>query len=193
MPAKTQWNLTKMGFAPITKVDNKITAFGEIHVQIGAITAAITNDDSNSNRQAADGGVHYDGSGASSATIELTCAQFDSWYKKNVLGYFEDGGGLGRGKGEQKEVAFLGECSTDQGGKRFLFYDVTSSQINTTYQTNDVDGNYTFAEESVTLTAKMVELPNGDDRLYWECETGAEEYDGFWSEVFYVQSENPEP
>lgn len=190
---KTQWGLKKMGFSVLTKEEKKITAFGEIHVQVGAITCAVSNDDSNANRQAADDGIHYDGSGASTATIELTCAQFDRWFKTNVLGYFTDGGGLGRGKGEKKEVAFIGETNTDQGSKRFVFYDCTSSEISVTYQSNDVDGNYTFAEETVTLTGKLVELPNGSERLYHECEKGDAEYDTYWTEVFYVPATNSQP
>jgi hypothetical protein len=186
---KTQWGLKKMGFSLLTKADKKITAFGEIHVQVGAITVNITNDDSNNNRQAADDGIHFDGSGASTATIEITCAKFDKFYRTNILGWFEDGGGLGRGKGAKKEFCFLGETNTDQGSKRFLFYDCTSSDINESYQSNDVDGNYTFAEESVTLTAKMVELPSDIERLYWECENDAPEYAGFWSEVYYLEPE----
>jgi len=186
---KTQWGLKKMGFSKLTKANKAITAFGEIHVQIGAITVNITNDDSNANRQAADDGIHFDGSGASTATIEVTCAKFDKWFKTNILGYFEDGGGLGRGRGEKAEFCFIGETNTDQGSKRFLFYNCTSSDINESYQTNDVDGNYTFAEESVTLNAKIVELPSGLERLYWECESGAAEYDTFWNEVFYYEPE----
>lgn len=193
MAGKTQWNLTKMGFAPSTKANGAITEFEAIHVQLGAITCAITPNDSTGNRQAGDGGVFYNGGGASSYNIDLTCAKFDRWFKTNVLGMLEDGSGLGIGAGEKKSVAFLAEASTDQGGKRFVFYDVTSTPISTTYQTNDVDGNYTFAEESVTLTATIVELPNGESRVGWECETGDEDYEGFWTTVYYAPAESPEP
>jgi hypothetical protein len=52
---------------------------------------------------------------------------------------------------------------------------------------------YRFAEETVTLTGKLVELPNGSERLYHEFEKGDAEYDTYWTEVFYVPATNNQP
>lgn len=184
----TQWGIAKLGFALVEKTDGAITSFGDIHVMKGGINANMSSSDSDNNKQAADNGLHYDGSGAGNITCELQVAKFDRWFKKNALGFFEDGGGLGRGKGVKAEIATLVEVVTDQGGKRFVIYDGTSSDISVTFATTSVTGEITFSPETVTITGKLAELPNGTERSYFEIETGDEGYDTFWTDVYYPMS-----
>lgn len=180
----TQWGLAKCGFSSVTEVDGAITAFAAPHIQIGAITATISFPDNDNNKLAADNGVLFDGSG-SQVQVELTVSKFDKWFKKNVLGYYEDGGGLGIGRGSGNKVAFLAENCTDEGGERWVVYCCTSSKISVTHNTNAVNGDYSFATETVTLTGTLVKLPNDTERTYFECETGDAGYDDFWTAVYY--------
>lgn len=186
----TQWGLAKCGFSTITRTSGDISAFATPHVQVGAISANITFPDSDNNKLAADNGVIFDGSG-SQVQVELTVSKFDAWFKKNVLGYFEDGGGLGIGRGSGNEVAFLAENNTDEGGARWLVYCCTSSKISVNYNTNAVNGDYSFATESVTLTGRLVKLPNDTERVYFEVEEGDTGYADFWTSVYYpVEEQN---
>lgn len=181
----TQWGLAKAAFATMTKDGDTISAFGTPHHQVGAISANVSFAANTNNIQSADNGKHYGGEGTATVTIEFTCAKFDSWFKTNVLGYFTDGGGLGLGDGETSEVAALFEVNQDQGGKRFMLYDATSSQISVNYATTTYDGQVTYATETVTLTGTCVILPNGNKRSYFEVEEGDTGYSAFFEEVYY--------
>lgn len=193
--AITQWGISKLAFAEVTfGTDGAITAFGTPVMHRGAINLNVSANTNDGNRQAADNGLHYDAGGNSTKSGELQVAKFLDFFKRDYLGYIEEGGGLGEGDGTKKSFAMLFEVCTDQGAARVVWYDCTAGPISVTYATTDVDGNVTFSPETSTITGAKAVLPNGNRRSAWSCAQGSENYDSFFTAVFFPETEeNPKP
>jgi phi13 family phage major tail protein len=186
----TQWNLTRLAFAW-----EKDGGGWDAPVEHpGVINLNISNNSNDSNRQAADGGLYYDAGGSSSKSGELQVAKFLTDFLVNALGQIEEGGGIGEGDGVKRRFAMLFEISGDQGGARYVWYFCTAGPISVTFATNDADGNVTFSPETSTITGAKAVLPNGNRRSAWSCAQGSENYDNFFTAVFFPETEeNPEP
>lgn len=177
------WGIKKLAFALFTNYGTCTYDTPVVHP--GAVSLAISTSDNDANRDAADNGIYYDGSTASNKTGELEVAKFSDWFKENALGFISEAGGLGEGDGTKQHFAMLFETDGDQGGERFVWYDCTSSDITQTLSTTDVDGNYTFAHETATITGRLIQLPNGNRRRAFKCDSDSTAYEDFFTAVFY--------
>ena len=163
--------------------------YGTPHHQENAVSLSETPEESNNNRDAADNKEVF-GSSSELVTFNLEVTKFDNWLKTSILGYIEEGDGLGIGDGTPKHFAMMVQNEGDEGPERSVWYDCTSSGISKTRQTTDVDGNYTFAHETVTITARKVTLPNDERRLGWSCSKGSTNYASFFTAVYYPAASN---
>ena len=180
-----EWGISKLAFATITKSNGVITGFGTPVMHPGAISLNISAGNNSDNGLAADNGRYYGGSGSKTKTGELNVARFSGWFRKNVLGEIEEGGGIGEGDASSAEFAMLWEVDSDQGGARYVWYCCTASDITKNFATTAIDGTVTYATETSTITSTLAELPNGNKRRKWECEKGSANYANFFSAVYY--------
>lgn len=186
--AIAEWGISKLAFATVTKTNGAITAFGTPVMHPGAISLNISSGSNTDNTLSADNGRYYGGAGSKTKSGELNVAKFAKWFRTNVLGEIEEGGGLGEGDAAGAEFAMLWEVDTDQGGTRNVWYDCTASDITKNYATTTADGTVTYATETSTITSVLAELPNGEKRRKWSCEKGSTNYDSFFTAVFYPKS-----
>lgn len=161
----------------------------------GAEGLTVSNGDNDGNRIAADGGLYWDGGGSRTKTGELQMARFLEDFKKEILGFIEENGGLTEGDGASSHFALMWEGGGDLGGDRFVWFDCSSTVPTQTWQTTDVDGNITEASETATITAAMCEMADGTTRLAHCQPKGSEGYDNFFAQVPFaeVHSDGAEP
>lgn len=178
-----QWGIEKLYFALFDEESETISYQTPVS-HPGAVSLSVTPGESDANRDAADNGEYFNGSGAANITGEIEVVKFTDWFKTNILGFFSEGGGIGEGDGAKKHFAMLFEVDGENGGKRIVWYDCVSSDISTTYTTTDADGAYTFAHETATITGRMIKLGGGTKRRAWSCESGSANFDGFFNAVY---------
>lgn len=175
-----QWGISNLYVAPALDSGGYDTP----HHMPYVVSIAVAPDDNTNNRDAADNKEVFNGSG-STVTLTVEATRFDDYYKENILGHISEGGGYGVGSTTRKHFAAIFDVDGNDKTERYVFYDCTSSEITRTHQTTDVDGNYTFAHETVTITARMAVLPNAQKRLYWSCFEGSTNFAGMHEAVYY--------
>lgn len=178
-----EWNISKLAFAKITKVNGVITAFGTPVMHPGAISLNVSPGNNTDNVLSADGGRYYGGNGSKTKTGELNVARFNDWFRENVLGETNYDGMMVEGDGESSEVAMLWEVDDDQGGNRNVWFDCTASDITKNFSTTTYDGTVNYATETSTITSVMAELPNGVKARKATIPKGDPRYDDFFSAV----------
>ena len=184
MPATesiAEWGIHKLAFA----IRNSDGTYETPVMHPGALNLNVASGNSTDNALSADDGRYYGGAAAASKTGELNVAKFSDWFKENILGHIVEGEGIGEGEAAGAEFAMLWEVNTDQGGRRYVWYGCTASDITKTFATTTADGTVTYATETSTITSRLVELPNGNKRRKWSCEKGSANYAGFFEAVYY--------
>lgn len=158
----------------------------------GADTFTISNNDNDGNQISKDNGLYWDGAGSRTKSGELVMARFLENFKKEILGFIEEDGGLTEGTGATSHFALMFEGDGDLAGDRFVWFDCSATTPTQTWQTTAADGTITEATETSTITANLVEMADGVKRLTHYKSKGAPGYDTFFDAVpFADQHEEP--
>ena len=153
----------------------------------GADTLTVSNNDNEGNQISKDNGLYWDGAGSRTKTGELVMARFLENFKKEILGFIEEDGGLTEGTGATSHFALMFEGDGDIAGDRFVWFDCSATTPTQTWATTNADGTITEATETSTITANLVEMADGEKRLTHYKSKGAPGYDTFFSKVPFAQ------